>query len=400
MHADFDPFGRSRSPQGVQGFSPPTLMELVSHVSQMVSSPPRIHPDTKPSPSPQFRHGTQADFDPFGRSLSGQGVQVSTPPTLMELASHVSQTVSSPPRTHSETKPSPRPQEMHGIHADFDPFGLSSSAQGVQIFSPPTLMELALHVSQTVSSPPRMHSDTKPSPRPQEMHGMHADFDPFGRSLSRQGMQDFSPPTLTELALHVSQVVSSPPRIHPDMKPSPRPQEMHGMHADFEPFGRSLSSQGVQEFSPPTLIELALHISQTVSSPPRMHSETKPSPSPHVRHGTQADFDPFGRSLSGQGVQVSTPPTLMELASHVSQLVFSPSTVHVDKKPSPIVHDEHGEGKVDLAGQKVFCGHTVSRGDPSVQKNPGRHVLHEVAPTSSWCSPPAHATQALCPGSG
>ena len=132
------------------------------------------------------------------------------------------------------------------------------------------------------------------------------------------------------------------------------------MHADFDSFGRSLSSQGVQGFSPPTLMELALQVSQMVSSPPRMHPDTKPSPSPQVRHGTQADFDPFGRSLSPQEVQGSSPPTLTELASQASQMVSSPSTEHGDKKPSPIVHDKHGEGKVELPGQYVFCGHSVS----------------------------------------
>ena len=132
------------------------------------------------------------------------------------------------------------------------------------------------------------------------------------------------------------------------------------MQADFDPLGRSLSGQDVQDSIPPTLMESMPHVSQTVSSPPTTHSDTKPSPRPQERHGTQADFDPFGRSLSPQEVQGSSPPTLTELASQASQMVSSPSTEHGDKKPSPIVHNKHGEGKVELAGQCVFCGHAVS----------------------------------------
>jgi hypothetical protein len=112
----------------------------------------------------------------------------------------------------------------------------------VQESTPPTLTELALHVSQTVSSSSRTHSDTKPSPTLQVLHGIQADFDSFGRSLSGQGVQESTPPTLTELTLHVSQTVFSPPRTHSDIKPSPTLQFLHGIQADFDPFGRSLSS--------------------------------------------------------------------------------------------------------------------------------------------------------------
>ena len=132
------------------------------------------------------------------------------------------------------------------------------------------------------------------------------------------------------------------------------------MQADLESFGKKLSEQAEQEPQPPTLIEVASQGSHTVSGPPETHSETMPSPRPQERHGTQADFDPFGRSLSPQVVQVSSPPTLTELVSHVSQAVSSPSTEHDDKKPSPIVHDEHGKGNVEFAGQIVFCGHAIS----------------------------------------
>jgi hypothetical protein len=50
----------------------------------------------------------------------------------------------------------------------------------------------------------------------------------------------------------------------------------------------------------------------------------------------------------------------MALPSQALQIVSSPSTEQEDKNPSPMVHGEHGMGKIELAGQRVFCGHEVS----------------------------------------
>jgi len=238
----------------------------------------------------------QADLALFETELGGHVVHSSRPPSLYSPSRQAVQLVSTP-FPHAETYPSPTPHVAHGTQADPDSFGLSLSPQVMHALSPPTLAEFALQASQVVSLPPTTQPDTKPSPRPQVAHGTQADCDKFGLSLGPQVVQELSPPTLTAFASHASQIVSLPPITQPDTNPSPKPQVVHGTQADCDKFGLSLEPHAAHEVSPPTLTAFESQASQIVSVSPATQDDTNPSPKPHTVQGIQAVCSSFGLSL-------------------------------------------------------------------------------------------------------
>jgi hypothetical protein len=136
--------------------------------------------------------------------------------------------------------------DEQGMQADLAAFEISFSPQFVQVLRPPSLYCPPEQISQRVSVP-LAQGLLYPSPTAQDEHGTHADFESFGLSLALQGMQELSPPTLTAFLLQASHTVLLPPITQLDIKPSPMPHVAHGTHADFESFGLSLSRQVVQE---------------------------------------------------------------------------------------------------------------------------------------------------------
>jgi hypothetical protein len=92
------------------------LNSEIPHASQMVSLVD-VHCDTIPSPTPHVLHGMHADLAAFDISLSPHFWQASVPPALNSPNPQAAQTVSVPSE-HGATKPSPTAQVLHGTQAD------------------------------------------------------------------------------------------------------------------------------------------------------------------------------------------------------------------------------------------------------------------------------------------
>ena len=156
----------------------------------------------------------------------------------------------------------------------------------------------------------------------------------FEISFSPQVWHVPSPPSLYSPSLHWRHSVS-PPSEHGDIYPSPIAHDEHGIQADWDSFGFSLTPHALHGLSPPTLTEFTAQVSQAVSLSPATQADTNPSPTLHTLHGMQADCNSFGLSFRPHTLHVDASPVLME---------FTGQSRHSDDvPPGDIWPAGHGE---------------------------------------------------------